>query len=244
MREIQKISITNMVAENIRELIETEQYNPGQKLPTEAGFCQMWGVRRTSVREALRILQALGWVDIRPGKGSFVSDRPFLQKSQKNWYDSENAQFSDFMEVRFAIEPLAVRLSVKRAEPKEVAELFEVHQSFIRANEAHDLTKMIMLDELFHTKIMSYSKNPLLININKQLLNSFRIYRGESFTDSCVYHNAVQPHEQILQCFYVKDAEKAVLEMQRHLEITEADMRQIHGNQGKKKKFSGIVDKI
>ncbi len=243
MREIQKISITNMVAENIRELIETGQYIPGQKLPTEAGFCQMWGVSRTSIREALRILQALGYVDIKPGKGSFVSEQPFLQKSQKNWYESENAQFSDFMEVRFAIEPLAVRLSVERATPKEVAELFEVHQSFIHANESHDLTKMIMLDELFHTKIMSYTKNPLLININKQLLNSFRIYRGESFTDSCVYNNAVQPHERILQCFYAKDMETAVLEMQRHLEITEADMRQIHGNSGIEEKKSGIVDK-
>lgn len=232
-----------MVAENIRELIEAGQYIPGQKLPTEAGFCQMWGVSRTSIREALRILQALGYVDIKPGKGSFVAEHPLPQKVQKNWYETENAEFSDFMEVRFAIEPLAVRLSVQRATPKEVAELFEIHQSFIHANETHDLTRMIMLDELFHTKIMSYTKNPLLININKQLLNSFRIYRGESFTDSGVYNNAVQPHEQILQCFYVKDAETAVREMQRHLEITELDMRQIHGNRSAEEKFSGIVDK-
>ena len=47
----------------------------------------------------------------------------------------------------------------------------EVHQSFLNANQCHDMAKLIMLDELFHTKIMSYTKNPLLININKQLLN-------------------------------------------------------------------------
>ena len=230
MKEIQRISVTNMVAENIRELIETGKYLPGEKLPTEAGFCQMWGVSRTSIREALRILQALGYVAVKPGKGAFVAEEPLSQK-QKDWYETENAEFSDFMEVRFAIEPLAVRLSVERAAPREVAELFEVHQSFIRANETHDLTKMIMLDELFHTKIMSYTKNPLLIAINKQLLNRFRVYRGESFTDSCVYNNAVLPHEKILQCFYSKDAKTAVLEMQRHLEITDEDMRQIHGKQ-------------
>ena len=66
MKEIQKISITDMVAENIKELISTGKYAPGEKLPTEASFCQMLGVSRTSVREALRILQALGYVTIKP----------------------------------------------------------------------------------------------------------------------------------------------------------------------------------
>ena len=90
------------------------------------------------------------------------------------------------------------------------------------------MAKLIMLDELFHTKIMSYTKNPLLININKQLLNCFRVYRGESFTSDQVYNNAVQPHGRILQCFYRKDPENAVLEMQKHLEITDSDMKRIH----------------
>lgn len=238
MKEIQKISITDMVAENIKELISTGKYAPGEKLPTEASFCQMLGVSRTSVREALRILQALGYVTIKPGKGTFAAAQEPLQGSESNWYDTEDAEFSDFMEVRFAIEPLAVRLSVKRATPKEVAELAEIHQSFLDANKKHDMGKLIMLDELFHTKIMSYTKNPLLININKQLLNCFRAYRGESFTNDHVYINAVLPHERILQCFYIKDSETAVLEMQKHLEITDSDMKQIH------KKHTSFISSI
>ncbi len=234
MREIQKISITDMAAENIKELITNGEYRPGQKLPTEANFCKMLGVSRTSVREALRILQALGYVTIKSGKGTFVSEKMPGQATEQ-WYEADDAQFSDFMEVRFAIEPLAIRLSVQRATPKEVAELNEVHQSFLNANQCHDMAKLIMLDELFHTKIMSYTKNPLLININKQLLNCFRAYRGESFTNSQVYNNAVLPHERILQCFYIKDAETAVLEMQKHLEITASDMKQIHKKQADKK---------
>ncbi|MCD2493479.1 FadR family transcriptional regulator [Lacrimispora sp. NSJ-141] len=241
MKEIQKISITDMAAESIKELITSGKYIPGQKLPTEASFCQMLGVSRTSIREALRVLQALGFVTIKPGKGTFVSKQELPLASGSNWYDTEDAKFSDFMEVRFAIEPLAVRLSVKRVTPKEVADLAEIHQSFLNANKTHDMAKLIMLDELFHTKIMSYTKNPLLININKQLLNCFRVYRGESFTSDQVYNNAVQPHGRILQCFYRKDPENAVLEMQRHLEITDSDMKRIHKKHTKLKSSIDIA---
>ena len=75
---------------------------------------------------------------------------------------------------------------------------------------------------------MACTGNPLLININKQLLEKFRIYRGDSFTDKTVYKNAVEPHERILFCFETKNAALAVEEMRKHLEITERDMGLIH----------------
>ena len=88
---------------------------------------------------------------------------------------------------------------------------------------------MIVLDELFHTKIIEYTNNQLLININQQLLESFRRYRNDSFMDNEVYQNAVEPHFRILQCYKTKDATQAVVEMIRHLEITAKDMEIIHG---------------
>jgi len=86
---------------------------------------------------------------------------------------------------------------------------------------------MIMLDELFHTKITSYTNNQLLININKQLLNCFRIYRGDSFTNQEVYTNAIEPHTRILFCFQTRNASQAVQEMRKHLDITSRDMELI-----------------
>ena len=59
MKEIQRISITDAVVENMKELIESGEYEAGQKLPTEAKLCEMLKVSRTSVREAFRVLQAL-----------------------------------------------------------------------------------------------------------------------------------------------------------------------------------------
>ncbi len=228
MKEIQRMSITDAVVENIKELIESGTYEVGAKLPTEAKFCEELKVSRTSVREAFRVLQALGYVENRLGKGAFVADFHKTRTERGPWYDVKDVQFYDFMEVRMAIETLSVRLAVDRAQEQEIQELREIHASFVEANEKRDMVKMIMLDELFHTKIITYTKNPLLININKQLLERFRVYRGDSFTDKTVYKNAVEPHKRILFCFETKNASLAVEEMRKHLEITENDMRLIH----------------
>ncbi|QNL43643.1 FadR family transcriptional regulator [Oscillibacter hominis] len=229
MKEIHRISITDAVVDSIKEIIESGEYAIGEKLPTETSLCDMLKVSRTSVREAIRVLQALGYVDLKPGKGAFVANYNAAPHTD-NWYDVEDAKFYDFMEVRMAIETLSVRLSVERASLRQVHELEEIHQSFLEANESKDLVRLIMLDELFHTKIISFTRNQLLININKQLLECFRIYRGDSFTNKDVYVNAVEPHERILLCFQTKNSAQAVQEMRSHLEITSQDMEAIHNS--------------
>ena len=230
MKAIQRMSITDSVVADIKEMIMSGEYKIGEKLPTEMKLCDQMGVSRTCVREAIRVLQAIGYVEIRPGKGAFVAN---YQKSTDNsslWHDVEGVKFYDFMEVRMAIETLSVRLAVERATDKQIRELREIHTSFVEATEKRDMLKMIMLDELFHTKIITFTNNQLLININKQLLERFRIYRGDSFTNKMVYKNAVEPHERILLCFEMRNPSSAVEEMRKHLNITTQDMELIHNN--------------
>lgn len=227
MREIQRISITDSVVDSIRELITSGEYKAGDKLPTEMNLCASLKVSRTCVREALRVLQALGYVDMLPGKGAFVAE-PKSNEQEKSWYDVENPNFYDFMEVRMAIETLAIRLSVERASDKQIQDLDEIHSRFLEANELHNMNQLIMLDELFHKEIVSFTNNELLININKQVLNCFRAYRGDSFTNEQTYKNAVEPHGNILECFHSRDAQNAVNEMRNHLNITRRDMEEIH----------------
>lgn len=227
MREIQRISITDSVVDSIRELITSGEYKPGEKLPTEMKLCDDLKVSRTCVREALRVLQALGYVEMLPGKGAFAAN-PKKQTEEKNWYDVKNPNFYDFMDVRMAIETLAVRLSVERATDKQIQSLDEIHSRFLKANETHNMNQLIMLDELFHKEIVSFTNNELLININKQILDCFRAYRGDSFTNEETYKNAVVPHSRILQCFHDRNASQAVIEMRNHLDITKQDMEKIH----------------
>ena len=239
MKEIQKISITDAVVSNIRDMIESKTYQVGDRLPTEAMLCSMFRVSRTSVREAIRVLQALGYVTISPGKGTFVASTT-PSKSSERLSDIADVKFNDFMEVRHAIEPLAVRLAISRASEEEIEELHQIHLSFVEAVNQRDSVRMIMLDELFHTKIVDFTKNNLLVSINKNVLDAFRVYRSSSFMNADVYANAVRPHELILQCFYDRDPAKGVLEIQRHLDITARDMELIHHSSANKSIISPV----
>ncbi len=231
MKEIQRISVADAVVDRIREMIDSGQYAPGQKLPTESELCAMMKVSRTSVREAFSVLKALGFVELRPGKGAFVAD--YLAKHvERSWYDVDDAKFYDFMEVRLAIETLSVRLSVERANEEQIHELEEIHTAFVSATLNQDLVRMIMLDELFHRRIAEFTNNQLLINISDQLLECFRVYRSDSFTNKHVYQNAIGPHAAILDCYKKRDSQRAVQEMTAHLDITAKDMEIIHCKTG------------
>ena len=234
MKEIRRISITDEVVENVKEMIESGEYKYGEKLPTEQALCDMLKVSRTSVREAIRVLQALGYVEIRPGKGAFVANFE-LRPENGNWYDVSDAKYFDFMEVRMALEELSVRLAVERATDKQIQELEKIQNSFVEACEKKDKIRLIMLDELFHTKIISYTKNQLLININKQLVAAFRPYRTGAFMNETMYKNAIEPHGRILFCFQIRNATLAIREMQAHLEMSYHDIETIYKETEEKK---------
>ncbi|MBR5152481.1 MAG: FadR family transcriptional regulator [Clostridia bacterium] len=221
MKEIQRVSVTDAVAESIKNIICTGEFPIGAKLPTETKLCEELKVSRTSVREAFRLLQAQGYVEILPGRGAFVAD--FLTGNQMHWFQIDDAKYKDYMEVRIAIENLAVRLAVERSDDVQIAELESVHRSFLAASALHDVAKMVILDERFHSLIIEYSQNPLLSKINHDLLDVFRPYRRANFSDQVDYKHADTAHEKILQCFQKHDPELAETCMKEHLSITAED---------------------
>ncbi|MEF9974607.1 MAG: FCD domain-containing protein [Clostridia bacterium] len=81
-----------------------------------------------------------------------------------------------------------------------------------------------MLDELFHEKIIAYTKNPLLININRQLTEQYRIYRGDSVTGPAQFYNALEGHEAILKAMLDRDRIAAARAMQKHLDSIVNDL--------------------
>lgn len=222
MKEIQRVSITDTVVNELKEMIESGQFAPGQKLPTESEMCQDLKVSRTCVREAVRVLQALGLVEILPGKGSFVSKTPI--DARERWYEASGLDSSDFIEVRMAIETLSTKLAIRKATKSQIEKLKKIHESFLAASESHNLSDLIKYDERFHTEIVNITGNKLLMNLNRQLTVANRRFRCETFMNDEIYKKAVVPHTRILECFIKKDAEQGRKEMEKHLEITRETM--------------------
>lgn len=217
MKEIQKVSMTDAAVESIRENILSGAYEVGDKLPTESQYCAMLGVSRTTVREALRVLTALGYVSIKPGRGAFVARLSEVAHPTGDWFDLTDISFHDVMEVRMSIEEISVRLAIERARDAQIQTLAEVHDSFLEANRLRNSARMLMIDELFHTTIAEISGNKLLMDINRQLAQAFKRYRGSSFVNDETYGNAIEPHEKILAAFRDGDAAAGVAAMHAHM---------------------------
>ena len=73
MEPVRRVPIVQQVENRMLHLIEDGTYKPGEKLPVEKDLCQQMSVGRGTVREAFRLLQARGYVEIKPGRGAFAA---------------------------------------------------------------------------------------------------------------------------------------------------------------------------
>lgn len=134
MEPISRVPIVQQVEERIRELIQEEQYQPGKKLPPEMELCQRLGVGRGTVREAFRLLQAKGVVEIKPGRGAFVAENPAERDiGAIDWLVENERELRDSIEIRTALEPMAARRMAERCNTEDIRRLENIHRSFLSA---------------------------------------------------------------------------------------------------------------
>ncbi|NLB18400.1 MAG: FadR family transcriptional regulator [Syntrophomonadaceae bacterium] len=210
------------IIDQLRELINTGTYNPGDKLPSEREMAQMLGVSRASVREAVVVLQALGILVVRPGEGTFVS------KSINNEtieplamiLSVERNPLAQLMEVRLILEVEAAALAAERATEQNLQKMVEVLND-MRAT-ADRSAQGVEFDLYFHFAIAEATHNPLLRRIIKTLDNmmhqTFLVNRNEMYSNRKTADRILGEHQIILEAIMNRDPNAAREGMQRHLE--------------------------
>jgi GntR family transcriptional repressor for pyruvate dehydrogenase complex len=141
-----------------------------------------------------------------------------------NWFAEHEVETRDFLEVRMAVEPLSVRLAIERCSDEDVACLEQIHQKFIAAVNANDVSKIVIYDEKFHSSIVEFSKNRLLISISKQVEQNVKNFRSRTFYIPQNAENAIEPHKSILDAFLARDAGAGERSMQQHLDRVAEDL--------------------
>jgi GntR family transcriptional repressor for pyruvate dehydrogenase complex len=218
LEPVKKVSIIDQVVSKLCEYIKSNEIYVGEKLPTEKELCERLGVGRSTIREAFRILQALGYVDMKPGRGAFVSSKTEAgKKGAVDWFVQHGIQIADFMEVRLVFEPLAVRLAAERATKREKEELEKIHKAYTEALNGGDPATIATYSEEFHNKIAEASKNKLLISINAKIADAFFVYRcrGYSITGHC--KRCLNAHQKILDAIKNNDVNGGEEAMKEHI---------------------------
>ena len=234
MEPIKRISVTDEVVTSLKEMILSGEFGIGQKLPSDSLLCKQLGVSRPTLREAVKVLSALGYVNIMIGKGPFVADI-----SKKGLSGNTNLHkfqdFQEFMQVRVALEPAAMELAVPKITNAKMNEIKKIEVAFMEAAQKKDTVKLLMLDEAFHAKIIQYSGNHLMAEINITLNDNIRQFRADSFSDNLLYRNAVQPHNEILKYMGQRDTKKSVEALKIHLQGVQNDIQRMLTQRGQGK---------
>lgn len=193
MQAIDKVSVVQQAVEQLKTYISSNDLEVGQKLPTEKELCAQLAIGRGSLREALRILAATGYVSQQPGRGAFVMRTKDVShdKDVINWFETHEVQMKDYLEVRTVFEPLATKLAISRCTDEDYKKLEGIHKCFKAAVEANDFDHILLEEGNFHETIIKLSGNELLINI---LATHDEFPLSKSFSAQCTSGCVKTPH--------------------------------------------------
>ena len=225
MKEIARVPIVQQVVNNMKEYIMSGQIDVGQKLPTEKEWCEKMGVGRGTVREAFRILEAKGLIEIKPGRGAFVAGTKELEKEDiVEWFVKNEMELKDYIEVRQAVEPLVARLVAENGLDEELNQLEKIHRRFIKAVSEDDFLGMARCDEKLHRYMVECTKNKMLIFINRKIDECIWEFRLKTFQVSGNAQNAIKAHGNIIKALKERNPEVAELYAKRHIQLVNVDM--------------------
>lgn len=218
MEKIVRIPVTQQVVSAIKDSILQGQFFVGQKLPSEMKLCEMLNVSRSSIREAMRVLQAEGYLELVAGKGAVVIDnKSHDYNTVRKWFDESASQLKDYTEIREVLEPLAVKLAIQRGTKKEMEKLVSIHQAFIDAEKEYNVTLLADLDARFHSTIAEMGHNGLLTKMNALLIEQLRTYRIRSISSERTAVHTIKEHQKIIDAMQKRDIDGAQHAMLDHL---------------------------
>ncbi len=246
MQPVERKPLTSYVMESIRELIVANDLQPGDPLPPEGAIAAQLGVSRTAVREAVKILAALGIVEVKHGHGLFVKGFDFDALLDSLYYSLavEGRHIVELLEVRKGLEIVFVPSVVKNITERDIQEL----EAIVDGMKAKSMKGEIFPeeDQEFHLVLYRCTGNSLLLRLIRIFWVAFRqlrsawLERGWEVDSVITAHD----HEAILEVLKSRDAD---LLQQRIIDHYEPMRRQLaekgFGTVGKSSVLQPTADK-
>jgi GntR family transcriptional regulator, transcriptional repressor for pyruvate dehydrogenase complex len=220
---VRRLKVSDSVAAQLEQLILRGDFKPGEKLPPERVLSEQFGVGRSSMREALRMVEASGLVRTTHGVGVFVTD----SKAKPGTGLSELLMLEEFtvpelFEVRLALEGDATALAARRATATDAANL----RRLIADASDPELSDegFVKLDAELHRAIVKITQNGLLLRIMDSIRPLFLTYSYrviELQGRRAVAHAGHAKIVEAIAAHHIRDARNAAV---KHIREVEQDI--------------------
>ncbi|CAI9388229.1 TPA: FadR family transcriptional regulator [Citrobacter amalonaticus] len=176
MIPIKRTDVFQTIIQHITNLLDSKQIKPGERLPSERELAEMLNVSRTSVRQALKVLESSGRIETRVGSGTFLTEPPAVSLSDTH---SLSRLIEGGVTKEFLRNLIVARTSIERAIFEDYAwranksginqlrELIDLNREKFSRQDCDDDDSA--LDLSFEKKVAQLGGNPILINMQEQL---------------------------------------------------------------------------
>ena len=199
-------SVVLRIINRIKEALINKELKPGDYLPTEAELMKNLGVSKTSLREAIKMLQALGVVDVKRGHGTKIREHPADSMIDPLIFQLilENEEPKYLIELRMMFEPAFTLMAMKKANQEDLEKIRNALEQF--ETDVHDGTSTVGKDVAFHLAILESTHNPLVIRIGETIYKLFNASIEKALKTD--YHKAKRYHRRIFSAFCEKDQQR------------------------------------
>ena len=221
---VRKTKVYAEVAEQIQRLIAEGRLKPGDKLPPERELAEIFGVSRSSVRDAIRVLEVQGLVEPRHGDGTVVREIPIdrLVRPLADAVSAGKDQLADLFDMRKMLEPPLARAAAFRATDEDVRALEQIVERQTQRVRAGELA--LEDDNEFHYRIAATAKNQVVLRTMDILMDLLRDSRRRSLQGPGRAEKSLEGHRRILDAIERRDPEAAAQQMRAHIEEIEGTL--------------------
>jgi GntR family transcriptional regulator, transcriptional repressor for pyruvate dehydrogenase complex len=217
---IEKISVKKVsesVVEQIEKMIENGTFQSGEKLPSVREMCDMFGVGRSAIRDAIITLKGKGTVNVRQGEGTYICRFDSAKLFNHNLVSPESSDVRELFQVRKILEPGIAEMAALYRTEKELKEIEKTFSTKSALSWEEDYN--------FHMVIAKASKNQIIFQLMQFISTTTKKHMND-------FHQTIQKNEHIIEkinnqhlniFLAIKDADsaRAKLNMSEHLEYVE-----------------------
>ncbi|HET7578339.1 MAG TPA: FadR/GntR family transcriptional regulator [Bacillales bacterium] len=219
---VKKRRIYHDIIEQIKAAIESGEIKPGEQLPSERNLAQTLSVSRTSVKEAISVLDSAGVVVIKPGVGIFLRENGIEDLILKiNSIIERRVDLVEILELRQAIEGDSAYYAALRGTDQDLSAIEEAFKKLEEAVIRNDVAAKE--DYEFHVAVCKAAKNTLLQEvmflISDSILDSLAESRSRTLRTPGQSKAILDEHRRIFKAIESGDSDQAKKEMWQHLQV-------------------------
>lgn len=231
LNPIQPQKVYIIASNHIYDQIKAGAWSPGSRLPPERELSEMLDISRSSVRQALSTLEAIGVLRSKPGVGHFVTNEAMTANSGKiiNSVITKGDP-SELLEARRIIEPEVASLSAIYRDGDDLARLYSIIREMKLKEESKDFPGYLEVDFNFHLEIAKATHNPIMVDIMSIIIDRMKAPPWQAATYTIVPRTLSanrNEHLEILESITDRQAKEARLAMIRHLSTVAKNIRNI-----------------